>query len=135
MKKKMADMDWHIVRMDNLPADIQLGKLSDEELLGIMKQCHYDRNKACYIASDDFISREIAGELVLIPMDDLGENGMVTFNETGTYLWKLLQEKRTSGDLAYALRQEFNVTDEIAAEDVQRFLDSACSCGMVKKVQ
>lgn len=126
-------IEHHIVKLDNLPAGTQLGKLSDEELLEIMKQCNYFQNKARYIASDAYISREIAEEVVLVPMDDLGENGMITFNETGAFLWKMLNKKQTAGDLVYALQQEFNVSQETADADVRLFLDSALRCGMIKK--
>lgn len=134
MKKKMTGIESHFVTLDHLPAGTQLGKLSDEELLAVMKQCNYFQNKTCYIASDAYISREILGELVLIPMDDLGENGMVTFNETGAFLWKELRQQRTARDLVEALQREFNVSYEIADADVQRFLESAVRCEMVKKV-
>lgn len=133
MKKDNFCIEHHIVKLDNLPDGTQMDKLSDEELLNLMKQCNYFQNNACYMASDAYISREIAGEVVLVPMDDLGENGMVTFNETGAFLWKMLKKKQTAGDLVYALQQEFNVSCETADADVQLFLDSALRCGMIKK--
>lgn len=44
----------------------------------------------------DFVLREIAGETLLVPAGKtaLDLNGMLTLNETGAALWRMLPEAR-----------------------------------------
>ena len=49
----------------------------------------------------DFILREIAGEYIIIPTGKtvLEFNGLITVNEIGVFLWKMLQEEVTLNEL------------------------------------
>ena len=46
---------------------------------------------------DGFVLREIAGDYVIIPTGKtvLDFNGMITVNEVGVSIWKMLQEETT----------------------------------------
>ena len=64
----------------------------------------------------NFVLREIAGEYIIIPTGRtaLEFNGLITVNEVGMELWKMLQE------------------DENAArEDIQEFLDRLVKGGIL----
>jgi hypothetical protein len=39
------------------------------------------------------------------------------------FIWTLLEEPRTFGELLAAVTEEFDVTAEVAAPDIQEFLD------------
>ena len=49
----------------------------------------------------EFVLREIAGDYVIIPTGKtvLTFNGLITVNEVGADLWKMLQSDVTSGNL------------------------------------
>jgi len=58
---------------------------------------------AVFAPSDDVVSREIEGELIIVPIasgiGDL-EDELYTLNETGRAIWERLDGKRTLGDVA-----------------------------------
>lgn len=65
---------------------------------------------AIYVPSDDVVSREIEGELILVPIaagvGDL-DDALFTLNETGKAIWKQLDGKRTVKDIAEELTKEY----------------------------
>lgn len=72
-----------------------------------------------------FIIREIAGEIIAIPTGEATHklSGMIALNETGRFLFELLQDEQTKGDLLAALLEEYDVDRESATADVDEFID------------
>ncbi len=73
----------------------------------------------------EFLLKEIAGSFVVIPVSSVlvDFDGMITLNETGVFLWRLLEEEKTFDELLVALRAEYEVDDETARADIAAFLD------------
>lgn len=73
---------------------------------------------------EGFLLREVAGETVVIPSGEtLDLNMMITLNETGTFLWKNMQEVTTEDALVAALLKEYDVDETIAKEAVKAFVE------------
>ena len=74
--------------------------------------------------SEKFVLRQVAGNWVVLPLSDatINFNGMLSLNETGVMLWKLLQQGSTREMLAKALTDEYDVTFEEALADVDEYL-------------
>ena len=49
-------------------------------------------------------------------------HGMIGLNETGAFLWKLLEEDQTEESLVSALTLDYEVTQDQAKTSVQTFL-------------
>ena len=66
---------------------------------------------------DGFVLREIAGDYVIIPTGKtvLDFNGMITVNEVGVSIWKMLQEETTFENIVQGIL------------DVPSMFFSACS--------
>jgi len=81
--------------------------------------------------STDFILREVAGSLVVVPVGNAARNfpGMMRLNESGRFLWELLQEEQTEESLTKALLARYEVCWEQAAKDVAAFLECIRSVG------
>ena len=73
----------------------------------------------------NFVLREIAGEYIIIPTGRtaLEFNGLITVNEVGMELWKMLQKDVTFDDLLNGILEEYDVDENAAREDIQEFLD------------
>ncbi|MEE0265428.1 MAG: PqqD family protein [Acutalibacteraceae bacterium] len=73
---------------------------------------------------NNYLLREIAGEYMLVPLGDscANLNAMITFNETGAFIWKKLEENLTNNQIAQAFTSEYNVTYQQALEDVEEFV-------------
>lgn len=89
-----------------------------------------------YAPHAGFVMREIAGELLLIPVGEQTRvlNGMITFTETGAFLWKHLDGKRTVDELARLLADECGEDAEAILPDVEDFLTRAAEKGLIVSV-
>lgn len=81
----------------------------------------------------NFVLREIAGEYIIIPTGKtaLEFNGLITVNEIGMELWKMLQEDVTFEDLLRGIMEEYDVEEDVAREDIQDFLDKLTDGGIL----
>ena len=70
-----------------------------------------------------FVLREVAGQTVVLPTgSDLDLNMMISLNETGKFLWTLLEENRDEGELVSALLAEYDVDAKTAESAVKSFI-------------
>ena len=71
---------------------------------------------------EGFMLREIAGDTIAMPSSDMNINAMITLNETGAFLWKLLETETTEEELAAAIVKQYAVDEETAASAVRNFV-------------
>lgn len=85
----------------------------------------------------EFVLREIAGDYIIIPTGStvLEFNGLITVNEVGVTLWKMLQEEVTLEQLVQGVLAEYDVEEEVAREDILEFLDTLSQGGILTKDQ
>lgn len=81
----------------------------------------------------DFMLRDIAGEVVLVPTGAATQNfnGLITLNEVAAFIWKNLDEAQTQQRLTEMILEEFEIDKETAKRDVEGFLNALCEQGMV----
>ena len=70
------------------------------------------------------ITREIAGETVLVPVGKsvYDANGLFIMNELASFIWKLLPDAESEEQICKAVLEEYDVSEEDAARDVAEFL-------------
>lgn len=75
----------------------------------------------------DFILRKVADSYVVVPVGKLtlDFNGIINLNETGAFLFELLQEGAKKEELLRKMLEEYDVTPEKAAADIDVFLKKA----------
>ena len=73
---------------------------------------------------DGFLLREIAGENVVVPVDEARElfRGMIQLNGVGAFLWKLCSEETTIEQMTQALVEQYDVEKRNAECDVKNFV-------------
>ena len=75
-----------------------------------------------YKKSEDVVSREIAGELIIVPVTsgigDLDDE-IYTLNETGRVIWDLLDGKRTLRHIAGDIEEKYDAPSGDIERDVQ----------------
>ena len=78
------------------------------------------------IIKKDFIKRDVAGDIVLVPVGKtvLDANGLFVMNELGAFIWDLLPEAQTEADICKAILAAYEVSPEEAAKDVAEFLNT-----------
>lgn len=75
--------------------------------------------------NDQFILRTIAGDNILIPVGEaaLSVKGLIALSESGVLIYKKLKDGCTRDDLVAALTAEYEVSEDVAAQDVDAFLN------------
>ena len=73
---------------------------------------------------DGFMLKEVAGTYLVVPIgsDVVDFSKMITTNETGAFLWDLIQEDQTVTTLIEKLREKYDVSENVAFADVLDFI-------------
>ena len=81
-----------------------------------------------------FVLRVVGGENVVVPVGEMSKvfHGMINLNETGAFMWKFFSEEHTLEEGVAALRAEYEVEEERAAADVQKFMDTIMENGFAE---
>lgn len=74
---------------------------------------------------DGFIIREVAGSFIVVAVGSAVKefNGIVNLNETGAFLWKILEKGATPEELLAKLLEEYDVDEATARQDIDAFIN------------
>jgi hypothetical protein len=91
-------------------------------------------NKTIAIPSKDIVTREIQGEVIIIPLDpESTENGdaLFTLDAIGQTIWEKLKPGKTIGDIIQELQQEYEDPHNTIEKDVREFVTLLASKGIL----
>ena len=73
---------------------------------------------------EDFILRKVADSYVVVPVNKmmLDFNGIINLNETGAFLFELLQKGAERDELVDKMLEEYDVDREKAEADIDVFI-------------
>ena len=73
---------------------------------------------------DGFMLKEVAGTYLVVPIGSevVDFSKMITTNETGAFLWNLIQDDQTVTTLIEKLREKYDVSENVAFKDVLDFI-------------
>lgn len=74
--------------------------------------------------SPSVVTRKTGNEYVLVPLTDniADMTSVYTLNETGTFIWELIDGEKNIGDIINALIREYDTDSDTAKEDVLSFI-------------
>ncbi|MBE5749593.1 MAG: PqqD family protein [Clostridiales bacterium] len=83
---------------------------------------------------EGFILREVAGSYIVVAVGSAVKefNGVINLNETGAFLWKILEKGAEKEDLISALLAEYEVEEELATKDIEKFIEKLESAKLIK---
>lgn len=83
--------------------------------------------------SNQFIMRTIADEHLLIPVGEaaISVKGLIALSESGALLYEKLKGGCSQEDLMAALMAEYEVSKEVAVQDVDAFLNQMRELNML----
>lgn len=80
-------------------------------------------NKETFKIKSGYVSREVAGELLAIPVDpELSSSSIVILNPVSGLLWEKLQNESTIPELVKSVLEEFAIDEVTAESDIKEFL-------------
>ncbi len=87
-----------------------------------------------YERDPNVVSREIAGEQILVPIRKRAVDmaALYVLNETGSRVWDLFDGRRTLADVRDVLVQEYDVTLEAAERDLLEIVGQLQEIGVLK---
>ena len=72
---------------------------------------------------DGIVLRSVAGETVVLPSGEAANfDMMITFNDTGRFLWEKLETETDEAALVKAVLAEYDVSEDRAVASVQAFV-------------
>jgi hypothetical protein len=83
--------------------------------------------------NENFLLRDIAGQKVVLPVGEAAEkfNGMIRLNDTGIYLWTLLEQDTDEDALLSAMLRDYEIDEETARADIHRFVETLRKAGIL----
>ena len=77
--------------------------------------------------SEGFVEQDVSGELILVPLVDsvAKMNEVITLNELGAFIYKMLKDPMSFEEILSNVLQEYDVVKEKATADLNNFLESA----------
>lgn len=72
-----------------------------------------------------FAKRDIAGSTIVVPVGSTAKefNGMITLNDTGSFIWDCFLKDISIDEAVEAVLAEYDVEREKAQVDVERFVN------------
>src|SRR5882672_10156327 len=85
----------------------------------------------------DVVARNIAGEHLLVPVRSGAAqmDYLFTADEVGSFIYALLDGRRTAPEIALLVTHEFDVTPERAQSDVVAFLETLLDARLVQAAE
>ena len=82
---------------------------------------------------DGFMLRGVAGKNVVVAVGaaSLDFDGLISLNETGTFLWKVLEDGADFDILTEKLLAEYDIDEETAKRDISAFLEKVKEADLI----
>jgi hypothetical protein len=93
-----------------------------------------DNLEACYRRDPNIVSREVAGERILVPITK-GTADMAAIyvlNETGGQIWHLMDGQHSLAEIRDLLVDEYDVAPDEAVEDLKEIVGQLQEIGAVR---
>jgi hypothetical protein len=86
-----------------------------------------------YIRNNAYIFRKVVDELILVPVHKnvADMDAIYTLNEVAAFLWELLEQPKTKAEMQLALMDNYSVDPDVAAQDLNEFLESLQALGAI----
>lgn len=85
------------------------------------------------VRSENFIKRKVGTGFAIVAVGDATKqfNGIISVNETGSFIWDQLEKPMTMEELTEKLTGEYGIDAATAAADAGKFLEVLRSVGAV----
>jgi len=94
-----------------------------------------ENTAGCVRRTDACVTREILGETVIVPVRQHVGNldAIYVLDEVGTAIWRLLDGETGVAQIVASLCEEYEVSEDNAADDVAEFLAALEGAGLTRR--
>jgi coenzyme PQQ synthesis protein D (PqqD) len=88
-----------------------------------------------YRRNENVVARKVGDDVVVVPIrHNVGDlDSVYTFNEVAARVWSLIDGRRVSGDVLEAVCGEFDVSRDVAEQDLGELFASLEEAGLIEK--
>jgi hypothetical protein len=88
-----------------------------------------------YRRNENVVVRKVGDDVVVVPIrHNVGDlDSVYTFNEVAAKVWSLLDGERMSGDVLEAVCGEFDVSRDVAEQDLAELFASLEEAGLIER--
>lgn len=131
MKKPYQSPTFHLLPGVPGMSGSELAAMNDDELEACLMNNGFAEHIRRYRANPDFLLREVAGEALLIPTGSAAGNTMLPLSETAAFLWRQLQQPRTTQDIICAAKAEYTDENGVLETHIHDFIKEHTKSGLV----
>ena len=130
----MEKQDFHIVDDSDGLNEVKTATPTAGEHADHLQQHNLTEKKYCI--NSGYILREIAGEYVIVPVNEecVISNAVMTPNETAVFLWKAFQTPNTPEDVIQKVLEEYDAEESMIRNAVYSFLEDTLKYEIVEEV-
>ena len=82
----------------------------------------------------EFEVRKIGDVNMVMPLDGKASlTSVMTLNESGMFIWDMLESDVTVADIAIAMAEEYNAPVAVIEEDVKAFISKMLRVGLIEE--
>lgn len=73
---------------------------------------------------DGFVVREILDSYMAVPVGERTRevHGVIALNETGAFLWRMLEQDTSEDKLIASMAKKYEITEKTAKDDIKEYL-------------
>lgn len=83
---------------------------------------------------EGFVLKQVADATIVVPSGaaSLDFNGMITLNDTGAFLWKLLEKDTDEEAMLAEMLKEYDVDEQKASAGIRKFVERLSAEGLLE---
>ena len=81
---------------------------------------------------DGYRLRKVGNNSIVVAVGGINFTGLITINETGTFIWKMLEKESDIPEIVEALAKECDVKPEDIQGEVTAFIDKLKGADLVE---
>ena len=84
--------------------------------------------------SSEIVTKKTGKEYVLVPLaNNIADmNRLFTLNETGAFIWELIDGKKNVEEIIAAFTEEYDINGETATKDILSFIENMSNYLIIK---
>ena len=79
----------------------------------------------------EFKLRKVGGMNIIVSTAGMNFHGIITVNDTGEFIWRMLEKEAETEEIIPALAKECNVEESEIKSDVEEFIASLKGAGIL----
>ena len=76
--------------------------------------------------------RKVGSNSIVVALGGINFTGLITVNETGTYIWNMLEKGAEADEIVTALANECNVPEDNIKDEVAEFIEKLKGADLIE---